>query len=531
MLGLGLLQLGCTGDLLGGSGAPSDGFGPGQAGSMSPAGGAAAGGLEPMGTTVLHRLNQVELRNTVVQIFGDGAAEALRAGVDPLVQGFDSNADALTISEAGVDSLMRMAEELVQGIDLPALLPCAGLMGPACAEQRIASMALRLLRRAPSADETSSYLALWTEVAARTDEDTATRAVLQRLLMTPDFLYHVELGDAVGELNAYELAARLAYFAWESTPDDALLAEARSGALDDAAGAEAALNRLLQDPRGQATFGRFFELWAELDKLDAAVKDVAVYPEFDKLKAPMADEFRAFIGDLFSRDATVKELFTSTTTFASPDLATLYAGSSGQRAGILTQGAFLAAHGKANKSAPIMRGRFIREQVLCAPVPPPPPGADTVEPNAEVPVTTREYYAKLTSGAVCATCHDQLNPMGFAFEGFDGIGRARTMENSHAIDTSGAITAGDVAGPVSDALELATRLGESQSVRLCLTKQLFRSRFRRIDVAGDSAIIDTVAAGLSADGDRLMSLARILARQDAMRRKHFRVAAAGEGAP
>lgn len=300
---------------------------------------------------------------------------------------------------------------------------------------------------------------------------------------------------------------------------------------------------MLEDPRGQAALLRFFEQWSELDKLDAAVKDQAVYPEFDALKAPMAEEFRLFVGDLLGKDGTVKELFTSSTTFVNQGLAALYDVSApgagflsvslplGQRAGILTQSAFLAAHGKANKSAPVLRGRFIRDQVLCAPVPPPPPNANTVEPNAEVPSTTREYYARLTSGPDCIGCHEQLNPLGFALEGFDGIGRARTEENARAIDTSGAITAGDAAGPVSGALELTSRLGESATVRVCLAKQMFRSRFRRVEVGGDEALIQRVAEGLGGEQDRVKGLARLWARQDAMRRRHFRVPVATEGSP
>ncbi len=544
LLALSLLGLGCTGAILGESAAdPADSAAGPLPSSMTTGGQGSAGSASaPMGVTVLHRLNKVELHNTVVQLFGESASAALRDGVDPLVQGFDSNADALTISESGVDSLMRMAGELSAGLDLTAALPCGARSGRACAEQRISSMALRLLRRPARAEETSSYLALWDEVAGRTNEDTAMRAVLQRLMMTPDFLYHVEVGDETGLLDNYELAARLSFFAVESTPDDALLEAARSGALQTAEGLATELDRLLADPRGQAAFGRFFEQWAELGKLAAATKDKSVYPEFDGLKAPMGEEFKLFTGDLLAHDGTVKDLLTSPSTFVNGDLGALYGvaapGSAfqsvslpaGQRAGILMQSAFLASHGKANKSAPILRGRFIRDQLLCAPLPPPPPDANKVEPNAAVPTTTREYYQQLTSAPTCAACHEQLNPLGFAFEGFDGIGRARSDENGHPLDTTGAITAGDAAGPVTNAFELVTRLGDSATVRTCLVKQMFRSRFRRVEVGGDEALIQSVASALTSGGDRLKSLPKLLAGEAAMRRRHFRVVASGESA-
>jgi hypothetical protein len=488
-------------------------------------------------------LNLVELTNSVRYLFGEAATAALPEGVDPQVQSFDSNAEALTISESGVDSLMRMAGEIAAGVEPADLAPCNGATGRVCAEQRVRVTARRVLRRPASPEELASYLALWDEVQLRSDEDTATRAVVQRLLMTPDFLYHVEWGDETGKLDGYELAARLSFFAWESTPDDALLDEAAKGTLATTSGVEMLLDRLLGDARGQAMFLRFFEQWAELPKLGEAVKDPLVYPDFEALKAPMADEFRAFVGDLVSHDGTVKELFTSTTTFVAGELASVYGIASmgqgaqsvrlpaTQRAGILTQTAFLAGHAKANKSAPILRGRFIRERVLCASVPPPPPGANTVAASATVPTTTREYYAQLTSGPTCSACHDQLNPVGFAFEGFDGMGRARIEENGRVVDTSGALTTGDVAGPVTGAVELATRLGESKTVRNCLAKQLFRSRFRRVEVPGDEALIEAVAAAVAADGDRLTSLARLLGRQEAMKHRHFRVGSVAEGAP
>jgi hypothetical protein len=175
-----------------------------------------------------------------------------------------------------------------------------------------------------------------------------------------------------------------------------------------------------------------------------------------------------------------------------------------------------------------LRGRFIREQVLCAPVPPPPPGANNVEAAAPVATTTRAYYETLTAGAACSGCHSQLNPVGFAFEGFDGLGRTRTEENGYPVDTSGTITAGDQAGPVNGALELSARLGQSHDVRVCLARQVFRSRFRRVEVGGDQELITQAAAALSGQGDRITALARLLAGSEAMKYRHFRIATATE---
>jgi Protein of unknown function (DUF1592)/Protein of unknown function (DUF1588)/Protein of unknown function (DUF1585) len=378
-------------------------------------------------------------------------------------------------------------------------------------------------------------------VRSREDATAATRAVVQRLLLTPDFLYHVELGDpATGKLTAYELAARLAYLAWESTPDQALFDAAASGGLSTPEGVAAQLERLLADPKGRAVYRRFFELWGDLDRLPGAVKDPSLYPQFDALKAPMLEEYRRTIDGLIAEGGTVKELFTSKTTYVDATLAAFYglpAPASGfqkvegTRPGILTRGAFLAIHGKANKSSPILRGVFIRDRVLCSPLPPPPPGVNTSSANAVATTTTRAFYENLTSPANCTGCHAAINPVGFALEGFDGQGAARSTENGFPVDSTGQLTVGDKAGPVSGPQQLAQLLGDSATVRECLVRNWFRSRFRRFEVGGDGALIAAVTAQLSADGDQLRGLALALAKQEALVRPHYRIPHPSEVTP
>lgn len=489
-----------------------------------------------MGSTPLHRLTRVELANTLTDLFGPDAAALMPTGTDPEVQGFDSNSAVLTYSESSIDSMMRLAESVSENVADAALEPCAGGASERdCASMQIAAIGPRILRRTLPSDELTELMLLWDDVQTREGAAVATRAVIQRLLMSPDFLYHVEIGDASGRLTAEELASRLSYLVWETMPDDALFDAARSGRLDEPEAVTGELERMLADDRANAAMLRFFEQWVDLAALDGIVKDEAVYPGFDALRGPMRDEFRAFVGNLVENDGTIEDLFTSQRTYGDETLAMFYgttpSGSGVQpidlpagRAGFLGQGAFLAVHGKANKSSPILRGVFILDRVLCAPPAPPPPGVVAMVGEPPVTTTTRALIESLTSPSQCAACHAEINPIGYTFESFDGVGRARTEENGVAIDTAGELTTGDAAGPVSGAVELAGALGRSRDVRVCMSTQWFRSRFRRSEQDGDLELIERVADAVTADSDRIRALATALAAEEALYLVHYREA-------
>lgn len=493
--------------------------------------------MVPEGRTVLHRLNAVELRNVLTDVLGAEAAAALPKLDDPLVQALDTNAEALTVSPSAVDSMFQSAKAIAQAVKPAALGACPmGTDDRACAQERIPRLAQRLLRRPPTADETTSYLALWDAVRARENAAAATQAVLQRLLLAPEFLYHVELGDpTTGRLDGWEMASRLAFLAWESAPDQLLHDAAKAGRLATKAGVRAELERLFADPKGARTFSRFLGLWSDADKLDGLTKDPKAYPGFDLLRAPMRDELGRFVGDLVQNDGTLAQLLTSRESFVDGALASFYGVTAPatpfarvtlppERAGgLLTQGAFLAIHGKAQRSAPILRGIFVRERLLCAPVPPPPPGVSAAEPPGTITDrTTREYFASLTAGPTCQACHAQINPIGYAFEGFDGTGRARAMDNGLPVDTSSALVGLDGERMFPGAPELAAHLAKSDRVRDCLARFWFRSRFRRLESDDDEVIVARLAGAFARSGDRLRALALSLADEEALYHAHFR---------
>jgi hypothetical protein len=502
------------------------------AGPDGPMGGDAA---LPMGSTVLHRLSNTELRNVLQDTLGAEASARAPKPDDVIPRVVDTIAEDLTVSASAVDSMFETAKIISLGLSAQTLPTCAaGASERACAEQQIESLGLRLLRRPVSGAELADFLKLWDDVKSREDALTATRAIAQRLLLSPDFLYHVELGDErTGRLDAYETASRLSFALWETAPDAALYESAKSGKLLSSAGIQAEVERMLSSPQTTATLRRFFGLWSDIGKLETAVKDPQVYPDFEALRKPMREEFTRFIDSLLTSNKTVADLLTSRQSFINDELAQFYGvtkpatafaavdlGAS-RAGGFLTQGAFLAVHGKAQRSGPILRGLFVLERMLCSPINPPPPDLDLSErPDTVKDRTTREYFHTLTSASQCQGCHSAINPLGFAFEAFDGIGRQRSSEKGFPIDTR--VTLSEF-GAVSDASELTGQLGRSEQVQQCLIRWWFRSRFRRQESQGDEAVIEAMSKSLDQDGRRLSSLASVLTRQESFFYRHFRL--------
>jgi hypothetical protein len=496
--------------------------------------------------TVMRRLNRVELAHTFEDVLGDaykGDPDAVdqRMSNDPLVQGFDTISEALTTTAGFVEQAHGLIEYMVGQTDIATLSACdaAALGEGACVDAFLDEVGLRVLRRPLDATERASYKKLFDKVHATEPHDTALAAVLTRMFQSPDFLYHVALGDpGTGKLVDHELAARLSYLLWESMPDEALFEAAATGKLRTAADVEREVARMLEDPRAKRTLTRFFELWLHIDALDVIAKDPTVYADFDALRPSMRTEFDMFLEHVVGGGGDLRALLTSQDTFVDAPLAGLYgvdppAGAgfaqvkldAKQRAGILTQSAFLSIFGKATRSAPILRGVFVRERLLCAPLPPPPANAAVIPPDLPSPTTTRAFFEDLTASDKCMACHQQINPIGFGFESYDGIGRYRTTEKGFPVDASGALTAGDQAGPFDGAVELAGKLADSEDVHRCLATQWLRFRFGRVFGPHDRRIVDQLDADLAKEGGKLRALALALARSEALYDPHFQLPA------
>lgn len=430
-----------------------------------------------------------------------------------------------------------------------------------CLDAFVKKFGTRALRRPLSSEEISFYKSAY---GSDTTASTAAYADLIGVFLTaPEFLYFVEHGASevpgqtgVFELTAYELASRLSYQLWQTAPDDTLRSAAESGSLLQAATYEAELRRLLQDARARPALDEFFADWVkveELAQLDAKNQDV-VFKAFAGADLPKATLRQAMIDDVlglldyhtWTAPTGVAELFSTDLSLAKDaQLAKIYgvpawdgAGApprfpAGQRPGLLTRALFLAT-GTAN-TRPILKGVFIRKNILCNDIPPPPPGANAKPPVLEPGMTTRESVAAITEvpGSVCAGCHTTLiNPLGYATENFDALGRFRSEQQlfddtgkataKKPVDVSSVpqVTLGDQT-PIASPLELMTLIATSGLVEACLARNYFRYTYGRWeDPSRDGCALEASRVALG-NGGTIADLLRAAALAPEFRRRAF----------
>jgi hypothetical protein len=330
----------------------------------------------------------------------------------------------------------------------------------------------------------------------------------------PEFLYRFELSPAVAgkkliPLDGYDMATRLSYLLWNSTPDDVLLAAAQANKLQSPADITAQIMRMLSNPRAKDMVARFHDQWLNMGGIKTLEKDPAVYKTFNAgVATAMAQEVQSFIDDvMWKGDGKVATLFTAPYTFLNDTLGKFYGVTATQTttfarvdqaglgmrpaSGILTMGGLLAAEADRNNTSPTKRGIFVRKALLCEGLPPPPPNANIVPPITKPNQTRRQAMANHVSDPVCASCHVMMDPIGFGFENFDAAGFWRAMEGGQTIDASGDIKDSDIPGAFNGPVELGAKLATSDEALACASTQWFRFAFGRD--AGDKTDGDTCA--------------------------------------
>jgi hypothetical protein len=346
--------------------------------------------------------------------------------------------------------------------------------------------------------------------------------VIEAVLQSPKFLYRIEVGSGVGDaigiqLNDHEIASRLSFMLLGSMPDAELRQSADAGMVHTQDQIAATVQRLLGEERVAERVVDFHDRWMQLDAIQSATKDAQLFETFDDaLVSSMRSEASRFTHEVtLVEGAGIRRLLTADFGFVDESLNRVYEldGNFGSelsrvdyaadspRSGILTQAAFLSGHSSSNSTtSPILRGRFVLERLLCFSVPEPPPNAASEEPPAPAtpPVTTREMFAWRTSPAECSTCHAIINPTGFAFEGFDAIGRFRTMESGAPADASGAAVFPE-AFEFQDAKEFVAALSTFQEARACYARNWLRYAYARPDTARDLRTLATLAQGFQSD--------------------------------
>ena len=338
--------------------------------------------------------------------------------------------------------------------------PAAAAGEERCAERILSALARRAYRRPVSGTDVEPLLRAYrARRLAGGDFDTGIQAGLAAVLVSPHFLFRVERdppGLASGtpyRLDDLELASRLSFFLWSSIPDDELLALAERGRLGAPDVLAAQVRRMLADARAAALVENFFGQWLYLRNLGRLQPDAELYPAFDDgLRDAFRRETELFLASQLREDRSVVDLLRAPYTFLNERLAAFYGvpnvyGShfrrvsltGGRRAGLLGHGSILTATSYANRTSPVLRGKFVLEAILGAPPPPPPPDVPALEDAgaAERPRSTRERLEQHRRNPACATCHAKIDPLGFALENFDPIGAWRETDNGVAVDSSG----------------------------------------------------------------------------------------------
>jgi hypothetical protein len=343
--------------------------------------------------------------------------------------------------------------------------PAAPAEEPACAEKIVTNLAHRAYRRPINAVEVPRLLALYEQGANKAGFEAGIRLALQKILVSPEFIFRMELdppGAAPGSVHRIsdiELASRLSFFLWSSTPDDELLAVAERGELSKGPVLEGQVRRMLADPRSQALVKNFVGQWLFLRNIPRIQPDSAAFPNFDdNLRQALETETELLVESTLREDRSVADLLNTDYTFVNQRLAEHYgmkgiygnefrrvAVNDPNRQGLLGQASIMTVTSYPNRTAPTIRGKWVLEQLLGTPPPPPPPNVPALKDDGSTKtLTMRQRMEEHRASPQCSVCHRLMDPLGFALENFDGIGRWRSAgeDGTGSIDSSGVLPDG-----------------------------------------------------------------------------------------
>jgi mono/diheme cytochrome c family protein len=346
-----------------------------------------------------------------------------------------------------------------------------------CATQILSTLARRAYRRPVTAADRTRLLAFFDEGRKKGSFDAGIQLALRRLLASPSFVFRVEddpadLAGKARPVTDLELATRLSFFLWSTIPDEELLSLATERRLSQPAVLRAQVRRMLKDPRGAAFVENFAGQWLHLRNLSTIAPNSDAFPDFDDdLRQAFRKEAELFFASIVDEDRSVLDLMTADYSFVNERLARHYGltGITGSqfrrvtlpddaRRGLLGKGSVLLATSHADRTSPVVRGKWVLENLLGSPPPPPPPNVPALpaEPG-KTPKTMRERMEAHRANPACASCHKAMDPIGFAMENMDAIGAWRTMEGGVPIDASGQLTDGTPINGVSSLREALMR--------------------------------------------------------------------------
>lgn len=556
-----------NGSVAPGNGSAAAGDGSAEAGNMgtgsssgSTSGTMPAGDPNAAGTMPMRHLSQVEYLNTVSDLLQDTSITASQLPPD-----FASDPDTLAFPQPDIVGRLAAsqyhdaAKQLAANVKakLTTVLPCNASADTACATQFVTAFLPKAYRRPVTPAEIGDYTMLYQTVRGAPLSLSIADAfglVVSAILQSPGFLYHWELdptgpmlSGSVVPLDPYTIANRLSYFLTGSMPDAPLFAAAANGTLSSPDTVAAQARRLLASARARVTVENFFDDWLNLPLASTQPKDPNVYPAFQsaEVKAAAQDEAHNFVTSIvIDGSGSFSELFTSDKSTSNQYLAPLYgtAPRTGatlqpvtldptQRGGILTSVAFLAATGGADGDVPPRRGKAIVTRLLCETLGNPP----AVIPQPVLTVgTTRQKFEEHDKLGCTLGCHNVIEPFGYAFEHFDGIGQYRTVEHidpqnnpsaTLPVDSSTTVTVDGQAHAIQDAIGLGQVVAHSQQAYGCFAKQWLRYAVGRVDTPDDQASFNQALGAFAAAQYNVRDLIVALVTSRTFR---YRTPAAGE---
>ncbi len=511
------------------------------------------------GPASVRRLTEEQYRQTIAELFGSDIKVGGRFEPDLRPENglIADGSSEVAVTPSGFeqyDALARgIADQVVDKDHRDILVSCKPASAEApddpCARQFLSKTGRLLFRRPLTADELNTEVAVAHESAVKLGNFYAGLGQsLAGMLDDPDFLFRVEAvaktpdGAGARQLDAYSKAERLSFLIWNATPDDSLLAAAERGDLDTRKGLTRQVDRLLASPRLEGGVRAFFADMLGFDSFQELQKEQNLYPKFSLQVAADAKEqtLRTIVDLLVANDGDYRDIFTTRKTFVTRSLGAIYeipvdnatgwqpyefpAGD--PRAGLLTQLSFVALHSHAGRSSPTLRGKAVRELLLCQRVPAPPSNVDfalvdnTADPRFR---TARDRLTAHRANPTCAGCHAIMDPIGLALEDFDTVGEYRTTENGAPIDSSGQLNK----IPFQDAAGLGKVIHDDPSATACLVRRVYEYGVGRAPEKGEAVWINDLNRRFAEDGYRIPQLLRRIALSDAF----YRVAPASGSVP
>lgn len=497
------------------------------------------------GPTVLRRLTQAQYRHTIADIFGSDIKIGGRFEPDIRDSGLiEVGAGKVSVPASGLEQYGKMARTIsAQVLDKAhrdSMIDCkpASVAAPddACAE-RFLSQVGRLLYRRPLTGDELKELVQGANAATKAvgNFDSGLEITLTSMLQAPQFLFTWENAKD-GRLDGFAKASRLSFFLWDTTPDDELLTAAAKGELDTEKGLSRQVDRLLSSPRVEAGVRAYFTDMFGFDGFDNLAKDPSIYPKYSFGLATEAQEqtLRTISNLLLTHDGDYRDLFTTRDTFVSRSLGAVYGipvakdapgatpdgwqpytiPADDPRSGILMQISYLALHSHPGRTSPTLRGKALRETILCQKVPDPPGNVNfNIVQDTKNPLykTVRQRLEAHRTEPTCAGCHKMIDPIGLSLENFDSIGTYRASENDAAIDASG-----DIDGvKFPNAQGLGQAMHDHPAVPACLVKRLYAYAVGRAPTKSESEWLRSdVLKDFAGDKYRLRPLLREIVTSD-----------------